>query len=92
MAMNDKRGDRKNDKRKKKEKRMLPTKPCRFCMDDLPIDYKDQSFLSRFITERGKMTPRRITGTCAWHQRALARAIKRARAIALLPYVREYFR
>ena len=80
------------DQRKKKEKRPLPTRPCRFCMDRLTIDYKDQSFLSRFVTERGKITPRRITGTCAWHQRQLGRAIKRARAIALLPYVRTYYR
>jgi small subunit ribosomal protein S18 len=80
------------NERKKKEKRPMPTKPCRFCMDKLVIDYKDQSFLSRFITERGKITPRRITGTCAWHQRVLTRAIKKARFIALLPYVREYYR
>jgi small subunit ribosomal protein S18 len=81
-----------NDKKKKKEKRPLPTKPCRFCIDNFAIDYKDQAFLSRFITERGKITPRRITGTCAWHQRVLTRAIKRARYIALLPFVREYYR
>ena len=80
------------DRKKKKEKRPMPTKPCRFCMDKLVIDYKDSSFLSRFVTERGKITPRRITGTCAWHQRRLQRAIKRARFIALLPYVREYYR
>ena len=81
-----------NDKKKKKEKRPLPTKPCRFCIESFVIDYKDQQFLSRFITERGKITPRRITGTCAWHQRELTRAIKRARFIALLPFVREYYR
>jgi len=81
-----------NDKKKKKEKRPLPTKPCRFCIERFVIDYKDQQFLSRFVTERGKITPRRITGTCAWHQRVLTRAIKRARFIALLPYVREYYR
>lgn len=80
------------NERKKKEKRPMPTKPCRFCIDRLVIDYKDQSFLGRFITERGKITPRRITGTCAWHQRVLTRAIKKARFIALLPYVREYYR
>jgi small subunit ribosomal protein S18 len=80
------------DKKKKKEKRPLPTKPCRFCIEGFVIDYKDQSFLSRFVTERGKITPRRITGTCAWHQRELSKAIKRARFIALLPFVREYYR
>ncbi len=78
--------------RKKKEKRPMPTKPCRFCIEKLVIDYKDQAFLSRFITERGKITPRRITGTCAWHQRQLAKAIKRARFIGLLPFVKEYYR
>ena len=51
------------------------------------IDYKDADGLKRFTTERGKILPRRITGTCAKHQRELAKAIKRARAISLLPYV-----
>ncbi len=63
-------------------------KVCRFCADSsLSIDYKDQRALRYFITERGKIIPRRISGTCAKHQRALTQAIKRARAIALLPYV-----
>jgi small subunit ribosomal protein S18 len=51
------------------------------------IDYKDPKTLRYFITERGKIIPRRISGTCAKHQRSLTRAIKRARTIALLPYV-----
>jgi small subunit ribosomal protein S18 len=62
-------------------------KVCRFCTQKLKIDYKDADSLRRFITERGKILPRRITGTCAKHQRALAAAIKRARIIALLPFV-----
>jgi small subunit ribosomal protein S18 len=62
-------------------------KVCKFCMQKLKIDYKDADTLRRFITERGKILPRRITGTCAKHQRALALAIKRARTIALLPFV-----
>ena len=63
-------------------------KVCRFCADsNLKIDYKDSRSLRYFITERGKIIPRRISGTCARHQRALTRAIKRARTIALLPYV-----
>ncbi|MDR1586507.1 MAG: 30S ribosomal protein S18 [Treponema sp.] len=62
-------------------------KVCKFCMQKLKIDYKDADTLRRFITERGKILPRRITGTCAKHQRALAAAIKRARTIALLPFV-----
>ncbi len=62
-------------------------KVCKFCNQKLKIDYKDADVLRRFITERGKILPRRITGTCAKHQRALAVAIKRARMIALLPFV-----
>ena len=64
-------------------------KICKFCVQKLKIDYKDADGLRRFITERGKILPRRITGTCAKHQRALAEAIKRARIIALLPFVAE---
>jgi small subunit ribosomal protein S18 len=62
-------------------------KVCRFCAQKLKIDYKEADSLRRFITERGKIHPRRITGTCSKHQRALALAIKRARNIALLPFV-----
>lgn len=63
-------------------------KVCRFCADSsLIIDYKDSKSLKYFITERGKIIPRRISGTCASHQRALTLAIKRARSIALLPFV-----
>ena len=63
-------------------------KVCRFCADStLVIDYKDPKSLKYFITERGKILPRRISGTCAKHQRAITHAIKRARTIALLPYV-----
>jgi small subunit ribosomal protein S18 len=54
---------------------------------DIKIDYKNPAILRGFLTERGKIMPRRITGTCAKHQRALAVAIKRARTLALLPYV-----
>jgi small subunit ribosomal protein S18 len=64
-------------------------KVCKFCTQKLKADYKDADVLRRFITERGKILPRRITGTCAKHQRALALAIKRARTIALLPFVAE---
>lgn len=63
-------------------------KVCRFCADtSLIINYKDPKSLRYFITERGKIIPRRISGTCAKHQRQLSHAIKRARTIALLPYV-----
>ncbi len=63
-------------------------KVCRFCHEEnLEIDYKNREILERFITDRGKILPRRVTGTCAKHQRLLARAIKKARYIALIPYV-----
>jgi len=62
-------------------------KVCKFCADSsLVIDYKDPRTLRYFTTERGKITPSRISGNCAKHQRELALAIKRARKIALLPY------
>ena len=63
-------------------------KVCRFCHNkDIVIDYKKIDVLERFITDRGMILPRRITGTCAKHQRVLAQEIKRARMIALLPFV-----
>jgi small subunit ribosomal protein S18 len=63
-------------------------KACRFCSDaEVAIDYKDPRMLRGFITERGKIVPRRISGNCAKHQRHVATAIKRARVIALLPYL-----
>ncbi len=63
-------------------------KICQFCVDkNIPIDYKQVDMLRRFVTEEGKIRPRRQTGTCAKHQRALAMAIKRARHLAFLPYV-----
>ena len=61
-------------------------KVCVFCGKDNVIDYKDVNKLKRYVSERGKILPRRITGTCAKHQRALTVAVKRARHIALLPY------
>ena len=63
-------------------------KVCQFCAEKSEcIDYKDAAKLRRFISERSKILPRRTTGTCAMHQRELTEAIKRARQIALLPYV-----
>ena len=62
-------------------------KVCRFCADkELVIDYKDVKVLKGFVTERGKIIPKRIYGTCAAHQRQLTEAIKRARHLALIPY------
>jgi len=68
-------------------KRFLKRKVCSFCVEKMDvIDYKDIKRIRRFVTEQGKILPRRITGTCAHHQRMLTRAIKRARNIALLPF------
>ena len=65
-------------------------KVCAFCVDKVEcIDYKDTAKLKRYMSERSKILPRRTTGTCAMHQRQLTEAIKRARQIALLPYVTE---
>src|SRR5690349_6355688 len=62
-------------------------KVCRFCAyTELAIDYKDAGQLKYFISERGKIVPRRISGNCALHQRQVTRAIKRARQLALMPY------
>jgi len=62
-------------------------KVCRFCANpEMPLDYKHPEVLLNYITERGKIIPRRISGICAKHQRSLAREIKRARTIALLPF------
>ena len=82
-------GDDKTGRGSKGGKAFFKKKVCRFCVQKLKIDYKDADTLRRFITERGKILPRRITGTCAKHQRALAAAIKQARIIALLPFVSE---
>ncbi len=64
-------------------------KVCVFCGKDKSIDYKDISLLRKYISERGKILPRRITGNCAKHQRELTVAIKRGRHLALLPYTQE---
>jgi len=65
-------------------------KICQFCADkNIKIDYKSSDMMRRFVTEEGKIRPRRQTGTCARHQRELASAVKRARHIALLPFVSE---
>ncbi|MBT3310863.1 MAG: 30S ribosomal protein S18 [Desulfobacterales bacterium] len=80
---------RKDKKSSFKKKRYYHRrKVCRFCADKtLEISYKDPKSLKYFITERAKIIPRRISGTCAKHQRALTVAIKRARSIALLPFI-----
>lgn len=64
-------------------------KVCKFCQDKIEeIDYKDVALLKKFTSERGKILPMRVTGTCAKHQRALTLAVKRARVVALMPFVK----
>ncbi len=77
-------------RKKRKKKAQLRPKVCRLTVDRVVyIDYKDVAMLKHYVTERGKIIPRRITGATARHQRMLNQAIKRARQIALLPYVAE---
>ena len=84
--MSEDRGDRVRRPRGRKPRR----KVCQFCVEKVQhIDYKDVARLRRFTSERGKILPRRMTGTCAKHQRQLSTAIKRARISALMPYVSE---
>lgn len=65
-------------------------KPCKLCGDKVAwLDYKDVSRLQKFTSERGKILPSRVSGNCASHQRQLARAVKRARQVALMPYIAE---
>lgn len=74
----------------RREKGKKKRRVCAFCVDKVEsVDYKDVSRLRRYITERGKILPRRISGNCANHQRQLTVAIKRTRQIALLPYTTE---
>ena len=89
MQMDDRDGDDRSGRCGKGGKVFFKKKICKFCAQKMKIDYKEADTLRRFITERGKILPRRITGTCAKHQRRLALAIKQARSIALLPYVAE---
>lgn len=83
----DQRDDRQNRKPRFRRGRK---KVCQFCADkNAVIDYKDAVKLRKYLTERGKILPRRMSGTCAKHQREVAVAIKRARHVALLPYVQD---
>ncbi len=72
----------------KKRSARFKKKICRFCANrELPIDYKSTDVLKNYISDTGKIEPRRITGTCAKHQRQVSREIKKARQMALLPYI-----
>jgi len=81
------RGRPTNNKRRQPRERFMRNRTCRFCEDKkMKVDYKDARALSPYVTERGKIVPRRITANCAYHQREVTLAIKRARILALLPF------
>ncbi len=84
------RGEREYGGRGGNRNRRTRRRVCSFCVDKVEsIDYKDTAKLRKYITERGKILPRRISGNCAKHQRELTEAIKRARIVALLPYTND---
>ena len=91
--MADKKGNKRynrnnNDDDSMPRQRRIKKKVCMFCADkNLVIDYKEVDKLKKFVSEKGKILPRRVTGLCAKHQREMTTAIKRARHIALLPYI-----
>lgn len=88
-AMTRRRGPRRDGAQGPRQ-RFFRKKVCKFCADKISvIDYKDAERLQKFITEKGKIVPRRISGTCSKHQRTLAKQLKRARFIALLPFQTE---
>lgn len=82
--------EKKRGKREPLKKKVFKKRPCKFCIEKVKeIIYLDYQKFQKFITERGKIVPSRISGNCAKHQRQLARAVKRARVAALLPFVAE---
>ena len=91
--MADKKGNKKHGRNVNKDNdndyktRRIKKKVCQFCAnEELVIDYKDYDKMKRFVSEKGKILPRRVTGNCAKHQREVTLAVKRARHIAILPY------
>ena len=88
--MNMEEGEGIKDTRERGRRFVFKPRVCPFCADKLGIDYKDVSRLRRYISDRAKIAPRRRTGICAKHQRRLALAIKRARYLALLPYIPDH--
>lgn len=82
--------ERKKVKRDPSKKKVFRKRPCRFCIDKVEnIDFLDYQRFQKLLTERGKIVPSRISGNCAKHQRQVAKAIKKARIMALLPFVAE---
>jgi len=87
--MADNKRQMKNDSNGNPKYKRPRKKVCNFCVDKVVIDYKDISRLTKYISERGKILPRRMSGVCAKHQRDLTSAIKRSRQIALLPFSKD---
>lgn len=80
-------------KSKAKSKGVAKKKYCKLCLEKVGfVDYKDEKRLGRFVTDRGKIVPRRVSGTCARHQKQLTTAIKRARLLAMLPFTSDFYR
>ncbi len=80
-------------KKKRTTLKITKKKKCRFCTTpEIVISYKNERLLSRYVSDRGKIVPRRVSGNCARHQRSIARAVKVARFLAIVPFVREHFR
>ncbi len=75
---------------KTEDRQFMPKKrrrrPCVFCVDKIGIDYKDVEFVKRFVTDRGKIAPRRLSGCCAKHQRMVMREVKKARGVGFVPF------
>jgi small subunit ribosomal protein S18 len=87
MARDNKNTDRKQSSRSNSKDKIVKAKACAFCKDGVKgIDYKDTNLLRKFISDRGKIRARRVTGNCTQHQRDIAMAVKNAREVALLPY------
>ena len=80
-------------KTKAKAKGLAKKKYCKLCLEKVGfVDYKDDKRLGRFVTDRGKIVPRRVSGTCARHQKQITTAVKRARVLALLPFTSDFYR
>lgn len=83
----------KKEKKKERESKSFKRKYCKLCLEKIGfVDYKDDKRLGRFITDRGKIVPRRVSGTCSRHQKQITVAVKRARILALLPFTSDYYR
>jgi small subunit ribosomal protein S18 len=79
--------------RKKRKSAKVTKKKCRFCLNpDIDISYRNEKIMSRYVSDRGKIVARRVSGNCARHQRQVAREVKVARFLALVPYLKEHFR